>query len=946
MTGVAGLLRFLDRHLLGVAVLVAIIVATFLYVLPRAAVDRPASVQLTGSATPEAGFIVEINGDPVGRADFSSRVKTRTVPFEGQPIKTIDLVPKGPQGTRVNLNRVRIAYGSSVVSDYHDEQLGILQFSGLDKLRIDKSGVNAQLGRQEAQIRDEPQPPLVVPNKIGAAQRWLLGQSHSPLMPNIFVVALLLGLLAVLLPGTRKPWLAFGALVATWILAYLGYKVVPDIIDPAPPVAVAVGAASYFGNTYLGQQIAGFLIVAAIVGAALAIRFYFGNRFGKTPATVTQSRAVTAGDPAEDKPPRGTRRNVLIIVFAWLAMSLTIVPTLSAPDLSPVNVTWDAANGTVWNFFTQHGLFPMKDFWLPYGFQSFFGQVPLGPVWAWLAYSAMLGLLTWAMWRLSERSVWRTVASVVAVTLLAALGSGLWRYLPGLLMALTYAAVGPLQWQRLQWSHVTLFASTALALLIEPDLLLYGIAGCAFVVFGEVLFGRLRLQWSMLRRLATDLIPVMAALAFLALVWIVSGTFDGNIEYWTHLRDTAAYGSSDQSVDGLLFQISLKPTANSVVASIPFLVLLAGLALGFLGKERRSVGASRLLLATAGASLIFLGRGLIRPNDLLYYLPLVGLSLALILLWDRKHLASVVLTGAFVGATVAGLQYNGGLRAYLGGAANSPIRAVDSAIYVSNPDQAAYATDQVYALRRYEALPDIDFARELVQVSGTKHPPFAVLGDAAILYLWFNQKPPYHVNLYDAAPIRMQKKMIGELESRDTRYIVWKQEPVGVDGVPYQVRDALVYQYVIQHYGPSRAGWRKCPDLPARCTAADILVRLPSGKRPQIDFWRSRLGDQLDLGYIPSYAKSPTTCSGEGCVQYAIVRGKASKEGDQVELQASARGKRFNILLRARPDTSSYTIRLDRLWFWPMLGPHAQLTATSTDWTVERKQGKSDNRLY
>lgn len=880
--------------------------------------------------------------------------------FEGQPIKKIDLVPDGDPGTRIELSRLMIAYGSSVagtdnpglVSRRHGEQLGILgsTTTGIANLRFDKAGLKGRLTRQQAIISDSPQPPLVVPNKIGAVQRWLLGTAHSPLIPNIWVVALLLGLASLLLASTSRPLVAAASVVAIWILAYLAYEVVPDAINPAPPVAIAVGGASFFGTPYLGQQIAAGIIVLSILAAATAIAVHKRRlddsrraRAGPPPATAPAESETSVASIGSA---RNHKRGLLIVFCAWAVASLTIVPALGPPESEPVSGGWDVGNLTVWNFFSQHGLTPMKDFWLPYGFQWLFGQTPLGPAWAWLANSAMLGLFTWSMWRLSSRSVWRTVASVIAIVLLSALGGGLWRYLPALLMAMTYAALGPAQLKRPQREQLLFFASTLLALLIEPDLLLFGLAGAAFVVFGDLLFGRLKLERGLLVRLLVDSIPMVGAIVVVVLVWTAVGSLEGNLDYFGHLFDATAYGASDQVVDGMLSKISLTPSANAMVASLPFLVLGAGLALGFLGKEPLNVGATRLLLGTAGASLVFLGRGLVRPNDLLYYLPLVGFCCAAILLWNRRAFSSVVLTGAFFGAVLTSLQYNGGLESYLGGVAGSPIRAADSLTYLGRPDAIAFAKAETYALRRYENLPDIRYADELETVSRGKHPSFAVLGDAQILYMWFKQRPPYHVNLYDGSPLRSQRKVIEKLESERPSYMVWKQENVGIDGVPYTVRDPLVYAYAIQHYGPSRPDWRRCKDPLGYCTGADILKRRPANTRASIDFWTWRLGHKVDLGFVPSYAKRPQDCQGSDCTTYAVIRGKATKNGEVVKIEATGRGGHYAANLQTRPDTPSYTVRLDRLWFWPLLGPRARVSMKTPGWSVEIEQGKGDDRLY
>jgi hypothetical protein len=934
------------RRPITIAIAVATLVGGFLYLASLFPAAPSSSITLEGSGNPRATVLVKVNSVSIGRVEFTKEVESRIVRFDGQPIKLLELVPEGDPGTRFRLARTKIAFGSQAVVDRRGEQLSVLQFSSLRGLEVGPRGVEGRLTDRPASIADTPLPPLVVPNKLGALQRWLAGTSRSPSVPNIWVVALLFGLAAVILPSTRKPLWAGSAVVAVWVLAFLLYKVVPDLVNPAPPVAVAVGAASYFGNVYRGQQLAAILITLAILGAAVAARVFLKRR-----PVIALTGYVQQEHPVSPRTRTGPswrpNRGVLIATAAWSLLGLTIVPTLSSPVPQPLGPGWDLGNGTAWNFLDQNGFVPMKDFWFPYGFQWLLFQVPLGAAWAWLVNITQVGLFGWAIWRLSGRDVGRTIACLIAVTLLAGLGSGLWRYLPALIIAATYAALGPAQWRRPQFGHLMLGAACAVALFVSPDVLLLGIAGAAFVLFGDLLFGRLEPKpLDVSKGLAIDVLPVIAAVALCVVIWSASGALSGNVDFFAHPDDVSAYVASDQVADGMLSKLSLIPRANSLVATLPFLLLAAGLILGFVGNQPRNTSASRLLLAASGCSLVFLARGLVRPNDLLHYLPLVSLTCATILLWNVRSVALVTLAGALAGATLAGLQSNGGLDRYLDGAANSPIRAVNSLIYASQGSAVEFAKRENHRLDRYEDLPDIELARELERISGSRHPSFAVLGDAQILYVWFNQLPPFHINLYDSSPIREQRKMIDRIESAGTQYIVLKQEPAGIDGVPYQVRDPLLYSYVIENYVPSRPDWRDCRPLPSRCMAADILVRRKLNQRPQIEFWQSRLGATLDFGFIPSYAKTPQPCSGTDCTSYALVQGRAAKKGDVVTLEATNGRSKFDVLLKARPDTFSYTLRLDRLWFWPLLGPQAELTSRTPGWMVEIKQGKDDDRLY
>jgi hypothetical protein len=931
----------MGAHSTVVAVVVGLLVGGFLYVVPQLPSSRSSTIHLVGAGDPGVDITIKLNDDALGHASFGPQPAERTVQFDGQPIKTFQLTPQGKPGTRFSLSRIEIRYGSSVVAAWNGPQLGQLAIRGFARPRLSETGLEGKL-TESAGIDRPPLGVLLPPNKIGDIQGWLLGKSEAPVMPNIFAVGLLLGFAASLSRPIRSFLPAAWAALGVWVLAYLSYKAVPDLRNPDPPVSAAVGAASYFGTPYRGQQIAAVVTVLLLLAAAAALSHYRDRVWREEPAE-------PSADEVDRSSPGSRRlRGSAIVVVAWAAVCLTLFPELVDPPSIPVVPGFDTGNVTAWTFFSQHGLVPMNDYWYPYGYQWLFAQVPLGSLWSWMANAATLGLLAWSIWRLSGRRVWRVVACLVAVGLISSLGAGLWRYLPALVVAITYAAMGPARARRLGRDHAVFFGACTLALLIEPDLILMGLAGAFLVLFGEFLSGRVKLEMPVLRKLLVDAVPVVCATVVLLALWIGSGSLGGNAGFFFRLNDVAAYVASDQTVDGMLSGLSLAPTANTLVALLPFLVLAAGLVQCFVSRRPGNVAASRVLLAAAGPSLILLERSLVRPNDFMYHLPLVAFAFAAILLWDRRDAVAAAITGAFAGAMLAGLQFDEGLQSYLSGVGATPVRTIDSLVYASRPDAVRGAEDEAVALGRYYSWPEAEIARRLRTVSGSERPSFAVLGDGPMLYVWLRQRPPYHVNLYDSAPLAQQRKMIERLEETKPTYLAWDRDPFPVDKVPYHVRDPLVFSYAIDHYVPAQRGKRSCPPAQPSCGAADILRRRRPTEKVPLGYWVSRLGNQIDLGFIPSYADPPRDpCGGEGsCATYAVVRGTAMYKGAAIQLIATGQGRSFGVLMRTRPGPSSYAVRLDRLWFWRFLGPQARLFVTTPGWSVDRYEAKSDDRLY
>ncbi len=182
--------------------------------------------------------------------------------------------------------------------------------------------------------------------------------------------------------------------------------------------------------------------------------------------------------------------------------------------------------------------------------------------------------------------------------------------------------------------------------------------------------------------------------------------------------------------------------------------------------------------------------------------------------------------------------------------------------------------------------------------------------------------------------------------------LIWRRDTAPIDGVPYVIRDPLLFTYVIEKYAPIRLGRTVCPASNQSCRLSDILTLRRHNEQIPIDYWISRLGSTVDLGFIPSYAKLPDkqSCSnGKDCVRYAVIRGHPVNpvNSDQpIEMEISGRGKKYRVLMQARSGTDHYTIRLDRLWFWKLLGSQPKLTVLTPGYSVQQQETPDDGRLY
>ncbi len=334
--------------------------------------------------------------------------------------------------------------------------------------------------------RNELFEPLVALATGLAAALALVDTSSATLQES----AVLLALIALVVSLQPRRWIwAMAAIVAGWWLAVLAVKFLPEVLNPVPSVAQAVGGAAMFNTPYEGPEIAALLSVAipALIMVALTTRSLTRPARRLDPEASRQSPQTNAAASSSRMPalPRGP----IVVVIGTAILAFTLVPDLMAylqQESTPLPYSWDTSNHVAWQALIEWGLVPMKDFFYPYGFQWLFSLRSFGPGFAWLAQIAMLTISGWSLWRLSGRRTWCVLACLLALVLAGAWGGApFWRWLPALLIPVTYAALGPARHARMGSGHLVFGATCLLAALIEPDLLGLGLAGAILMLVGD-----------------------------------------------------------------------------------------------------------------------------------------------------------------------------------------------------------------------------------------------------------------------------------------------------------------------------------------------------------------------------------------------------------------------------------------------------------------------------
>jgi hypothetical protein len=533
------------------------------------------------------------------------------------------------------------------------------------------------------------------------------------------------------------------------------------------------------------------------------------------------------------------------------------------------------------------------------------------------------------------------VLCALAFALVAQWQAGIGRYSTGFVLALVYAAIGPASHRRPTWSHLALALAALNAALWGIDMLVYGIGGMAFVLLGELLSGQLRLRpiAPLARGLAVDLLA-MAAVLVVPLIWVLQSSVDGNARFAFGLRGVSAASAAAQNQLGALRQfIGFKPTFEMLSVVAPALLVAAGLTQSLLG-GRRGQALSRLMIAAGGVWFMVLLQHLVRPQgEIMFFIPVLAALWFAILAWEVRRWLLAAGVGALAATFLWTVQQYNVVDAYWDSATDAPSRIVDDIELADEGDRIAEVDRRAFQPGNLPRWPtELPLARQLrAQMAREADDSFAVYGDAPFVYTYFKQRPPFHTELYDASKISEQEAMLEELEETDPNLILWRRD-VAQDAVPQQVRTPLVLRWVVDHYAPVRHG-----------PVADVLRRRRPGDRIDPGYWRPRVGDPVSLGYVPAAsdgADAESCTGGPDCHSYAVLEGAPTVRDQPLELRVSGPGGEFRVALLGRPGETEYAVRLDRLWFAPLLGRSPRVETDVPGWSARLERHDTGDDLW
>jgi len=684
-------------------------------------------------------------------------------------------------------------------------------------------------------------------------------------------------------------------------------------MSTAPPsIAQSVGSAAYFGYAKQPEQTTFFLTLAG----AVLVGMLFGileRRWLATPV---------AEEPAKLNWP------ILfgvVIISACAAMPQIAAVRNGLPNVQHQVSGFDWGNIFTWDFLSQYGFLPLRDYWFPYA--GDYDQLGTTPAALWQVYLVQLVLcaaLITSVYEISGRRMLFAVGALVC--LLLCIESGVFlatkRYLASAAVVLSFGAL-TLRRPRHTFPYGLFGVLLGWCFWREPNQILY--AAPALLLLA-VIHSSMRIKEGDSKLLLLEVLSCFATAGAIIGVeivgFLVRGQWDGFLDFY---RRMGAMGATVSIPTAFPAWYKISPKFENIVLLGTHL-LAAGGALILFGNrtyEQRVRGATLLGFGSL-AALVFL-KMLLRPHMAQQVLSLIYLGVILFAIcwrqtWNFRQCAAM---SSFAGCIFAATfqwplihdvfaQYRSGFTGFVTNAeaATGELRLKREQLddYFSPARFHGLDADQKQVIDFLHSAELKRFSREIF-----------VLGDDSYFYVLLKQKPCPYLSFYDGSNIFAQQEQIACIEQAQPRYVVWDSTRTVFDQVPNVVRVPLIFNYIVGKYIPERSFGR-----------FQILRPRAAGEPFQWKFWTEKLGSRIELGALPEFsnAKRLPACEHGGlCTDVAVIENPAPVDA----LKFNVNGIEYSAAWNIRPSAMSAAVSLDRLWFWQAAkregAPHSVIEA-------------------
>jgi len=621
---------------------------------------------------------------------------------------------------------------------------------------------------------------------------------------------------------------------------------------------------------------------------------------------------------------------VLILVVSVPQFKVIYESLISKPFLTQ-ELNWDEQNNIVWQYFAHIGLRPFIDFFYPYAGRYFvnltfpYGQIVYCFNNVLLDILLLLSLHAFFGERLTKTVLERlikTAASfiIINLTVISVINHELiiYRYMkPIILLALSFSVV---QDREQRYICYILALAVIHCLFFEPLTLIMTTPGFAFLILIEGL--KTNDWWLYIKQIFRVYAPTLILIIIFVTGLAATGYLNPVLSFYLNLGDLSAYANSEYLYNFTsLFLLSFgSPSSILVYTGLAF--WLCSLLAGYSIFNHIISGAYsryyRFVFVMMFASLLLGNKILIRFAeslvDIQYTLLVTSIFFILIskeMAKDRYFKTITIVCLIINLMVVSGNNVYHQLQLAYANARNS----VSSLFFLFDLD--LQETHKIMLKQWYaaERTSDFSFQNELIVSEAVKHLDLDneylyVLGDAPILHVFTQTKPIRHIETYSSSPLPEQNEIVSLIQSLKPPIIWNRRFRQTIDNIPLEVRNPVVLGYVVSQYQPALSVNEYTVLLPN--TASDFV---------DIDFWRTELSSEIDLGYLPRFSNIsrlpilPEYTPEAIPTVYIEISSEVASNQPTMSFICQIDDVEYLVKFNVTPNDTLYGFRLDRIWF-------------------------------